>query len=339
MRELHAALLLVATLFAGGPASAKGGKKTPLYRIAVASVTVSPVRNKASFWDNFGDRKPDPKDWTKATNTKKLAKKITSLVAKSGEPNAMAIAVAAEAALHFGGLWTLKKVLPDPHGKLVVDRAPVIALRRINDTLQPNWPNSWSAPLALTSNSVVQLQLRDKDPTKSENIGNCTWTNLKLGKKTHLVHATHCSQPQLLSAVVVIQPAGAITKGVRVRAGRYKLAMVSIEVAATKARGQRWDIGGDPPDPRITIHVDGRKFYSCAKMKDEHNVVCNPDKELVVTRSTVIKLKVQDVDALSHDRIGEATSSRLIGRPVGKGASMTTTGQLNKAHFMLLPVR
>lgn len=339
---LCAALVVIA---ASVRADAMQARKTKLYRVSVFQVVISPARNKASFWDAIPGHQPDKKTFAKATNSKKLVDGIARLAAsvagKSGDPYSIAAAMAAKAALHFGSDWSLKLVQPDPHGSLMVDGKTAVSLSKIDDTLSPSWPQSWSAELPLSPTSVIQLQLWDKDDVrKGELIGSCSWTNLRLPKKTVALPATQCTRPQLIHAVLLVQPAGGVVPGLRVRPGRYRLSHAEIEVAPSKKHGERWDIAGDPPDPRIVIHVNNREWYTCPKVKDQLKVACNPNKELPVGRRTTIRFVVSDIDAVDHDPIGTAVAWGLVGRAVvGRDFEMDTSGQLNKASITLQPVK
>jgi hypothetical protein len=318
-----------------GPAQ-NAGATQKLYRVSVSSAVINPVRNKASFWDNFGTLVPDAQQWAKASNAAELVNTIASVVQKSKDPHAVAAAIGVKAALFFGEVWSLKKVLPDPRGQLLLNGKPVINLRKIDDTAGPTWPDAWSAGLALSPNSVLTLKLNDADVPTDELIGSCTWQNLKLGDKTVALSATNCTQPALLSAVMLVQPGGDAVVGEPLAAGDYTLDNVEVEVAETKANGLPWDAVGDPPDPQITIKVDGVKWFTCDKNKNQYNATCNPDKALTIGATTKIELSVLDIDLAAHDKVGDASvtlpgTNHKIGAPI----QMKTTGQLNKATLVL----
>ncbi len=81
---------------------------------------------------------------------------------------------------------------------------------------------------------------------------------------------------------------------------------VGVEVAPTKAGGDKWDRGfGSEPDPQIDVRIDGKTIATCTTKKDTLKADCAVADHHFVG-PVEIELRVDDTDLVNNDTIGAA---------------------------------
>ncbi|NVB81516.1 MAG: hypothetical protein HOV81_24180 [Kofleriaceae bacterium] len=81
---------------------------------------------------------------------------------------------------------------------------------------------------------------------------------------------------------------------------------VGIEVAPTKASGDKWDRGlGEEPDPAIEVRLDGKTIATCPTKKDTLKADCAVADHRFVG-PVAIELRVDDADLVNNDPVGTA---------------------------------
>jgi hypothetical protein len=132
-----------------------------------------------------------------------------------------------------------------------------------------------------------------------------------------------------LVGVVVVLLAGVAHGGTAIH-------RVDIEVAPTKANGDRWDRGlGEEPDPAIEVRLDGKAIATCPMKKDTLKADCAiADRRFV--GPVAIELRVDDADLVSNDTIGTARGQ--IPYDWTGTFALSVDGQLAKASVVVVQV-
>lgn len=120
--------------------------------------------------------------------------------------------------------------------------------------------------------------------------------------------------------------------------GRYRLTQIGFKVATTKATGKPWDALGNPPDPFITVVLDGEQIGTCFA-RDQYEGSCPSEKVVTLTESSSLQLVAIDKDVSENDPIGTGSVDNIIaaGRPYSE-LELNTQGQLQRATVTFTPV-
>ena len=113
---------------------------------------------------------------------------------------------------------------------------------------------------------------------------------------------------------------------------QFRITGFEASVAATKTDGRDWDALGDPPDPHITLLVDGTLAATCSE-KNTTAPTCSTSllgKIVDLRVNSRIEIRVVDRDAMEDDAIGAGVS--LAGPQT---LHFQTNGQLTSASLIL----
>lgn len=120
--------------------------------------------------------------------------------------------------------------------------------------------------------------------------------------------------------------------------GRYRLTNIAFRIASTKENGKPWDALSDPPDPFITVMLDGEKVDTCL-VKDQKEGSCSSQKVVTLTEKSSLKIVVVDKDLSRDDDVGTASLDNVMaaGKPYSE-IELATQGQLERATVTFVPV-
>ena len=119
--------------------------------------------------------------------------------------------------------------------------------------------------------------------------------------------------------------------------GRYRI-NVSVAVMSSKEDGRFWDGGGGPPDPVVSLYVDGQFARSCKAQDSFHNQ-CLSGSAVSLTDDSQIWLKVIDKDLSGDDDIGGTTPVEPVGKALlRRPFSLPTIGQVKSAEIIFTPL-
>jgi hypothetical protein len=81
----------------------------------------------------------------------------------------------------------------------------------------------------------------------------------------------------------------------------WKLERVELTMPRSKDTGAEWDIGGNPPDPVVTLRVGSGERLRSPVAQDRHELQWKPSKPVVASPGTKIQVQVHDADAIDDD--------------------------------------
>lgn len=81
----------------------------------------------------------------------------------------------------------------------------------------------------------------------------------------------------------------------------WKIGAVKLTLPKTKKSGEPWDVGGDPPDPVISLRVGSGQRVRSPVTQDRHELEWKPKNPLLATPGAKLELHVHDSDAIDDD--------------------------------------
>jgi len=120
--------------------------------------------------------------------------------------------------------------------------------------------------------------------------------------------------------------------------GQFRLRSVKVELSSTKADGRPWDALNGPPDPFVTVFLDGTPVGSCLT-RDVLTAECALNKIVTISKDSSVTVHVVDKDLSEDDDVGDGKIDNIVekGAPYEE-VELETTDQLTRAAVVLVPV-
>jgi len=119
--------------------------------------------------------------------------------------------------------------------------------------------------------------------------------------------------------------------------GTYRVEEIGVRLANQNG-SRNWDLFGAPPDPTVTLYVNGQEEYTVGRRRNGLSATFTPGRLIDIYGGTSIQLRIDDDDpGQVVDRAGSAslTYDDLIQGTPGKRIDMRTEGQVAEAWIRL----